>query len=306
MEPVKPLGTASRVSRKPPRLKWAASSASTSARSSTSVPQARLMTRLRWSEGVSIAAANTALTFCQRSWLAASNEASAPECSTSLRKGEATRQPTYRVSQVAGSSIIGLGSDAMTNSGGDDAGDITVLLSRLQKGDKGAEGELVTKVYPELRKLAVAYMRRERQGHTLQPTALVNEAYLKLAGLKRLRWQDRAHFFGVAARLMRQVLVDYARGRNAEKRGGGVVSIPVSRVPIIARDEASPTDILAIHQALEALAARDPRTARVVECRFFTGLSVEETAAALGIAERTVKRDWQFGRAWLRQHLDVS
>jgi RNA polymerase sigma factor (TIGR02999 family) len=189
---------------------------------------------------------------------------------------------------------------------GKQPGEITLLLTRAQQGDKLAEERLAAAVYGELRKIAAAYLRRERPDHSLQPTALVNEAYLKLADLNRLRWQDRSHFFGVAARIMRQVLVDHARARLTEKRGRDYVVVPITKHLMIDPTAKTQTGILALHDALEALERKDPRAVRVIECRFFTGLSIEETAEALGIAERTVKRDWQIGRAWLRRELARS
>ena len=189
----------------------------------------------------------------------------------------------------------------MATTGAGRAGDITVLLRRAQEGDQEAKERLIEKVYGELRKLAAAYLRRERSGHSLQPTALVNEAYLKLAKLDRLSWQDRHHFFGVASQVMRQVLVDHARARRAGKRGGGLGVIPLEESLIL--DKGRPTEIIALNEVLDRLQEKDPRAAKVVECRFFGGLSVEETAHALGIAPRTVKRDWNLGRAWLRKEL---
>ncbi len=185
-------------------------------------------------------------------------------------------------------------------------GEITLLLARVQEGDREAEAKLIAEVYDELRKLAAAYLRRERPDHTLQPTALVNEAYLKLADLNRLRWQDRSHFFGVAARLMRQILVDHARARRAVKRGRDVVLVPASKALVIDRRQKNPSDVLAIHEALNALERKDARAAQVVECRFFGGLSIEETAEALHISPRTVRHDWQIGRAWLRDRLEPA
>jgi RNA polymerase sigma factor (TIGR02999 family) len=174
-------------------------------------------------------------------------------------------------------------------------------LRRLQEGDREAEAHLIEKVYGELRKLAASYLRRERPGHSLQPTALVNEAYLKLTKLDRLGWQDRSHFFGVAAHLMRQILVDHARARRAEKRGGGVGVVPLDEALIL--EKGRPMEIIALDEALDRLHEKDPRAAKVVECRFFGGLSVEETAQVLGVAARTVKRDWNLGRAWLQREL---
>jgi RNA polymerase sigma factor (TIGR02999 family) len=189
----------------------------------------------------------------------------------------------------------------MSNEGGKIPGAITELLGRYRQGDKQAEERLIGEVYAELRKIAAAYLRRERPNHSLQASALVNEAYVKLAGLDRLDWQSRSHFFGVAAKLMREILVDHARARLAEKRGGGVRVVTL--VEGLAFEKHNATDILALNEALEHLARKDPRTAKIVECRFFGGLSIDETAEALGVAPRTVKRDWQFGRAWLQRRL---
>ena len=156
-------------------------------------------------------------------------------------------------------------------------------------------------VYEELRRLAHHYMRGEREGHTLQTTALVNEVYLRLAGIDGLRWRDRAHFFALAATLMRRVLVDYARQRGREKRGAGVSRRSRStRTPL---RRAAAVDVVALDGALERLAAADPQQSRVVELRFFAGLSVEETAEALGISPATVKRDWATAKLWLYNEL---
>lgn len=185
------------------------------------------------------------------------------------------------------------------NQGG--PGDITQLLARFRQGDDEATNLLMTAVYGELRKLAAARLRNERPDHSLQASALVNEAYIKLAGLNRVDWQNRAHFFGFAARAMREILVDHARARLAEKRGGNVQVVPFDEAVVM--DKGKITDVLAIDEALNSLSRKDPRAARVVECRYFAGLSIEETAEALGVAPRTVKRDWQIGRAWLRRQL---
>ena len=158
-----------------------------------------------------------------------------------------------------------------------------------------------TVVYAELRQLAAAYLRRERPGHTLQTTALIHEAYLKLVGQRHGRWQGRKHFYGIAARLMRQVLVEHARRHQAEKRGGGRVAVTLGHADEVA---GSPeVDILAVHEALERLAAFDAQQARIVELRFFGGLSIEETAEALGVGHATVEREWGLARAWLRKEL---
>ena len=180
-------------------------------------------------------------------------------------------------------------------------GDVTLLLNRVQRGDKQAESNLITAVYAELRRMAARHMRRERPGHTLQTTALVHEAYLKLIDQKGANWQNRAHFFAVAARVMRRILVDYARNRLAEKRGGGQPRLPLDEALVFSKEKSG--ELLALDEALERLEEKDERVHRVIELRFFGGLSVEETAEVLGIATRTVKRDWSFGRAWLRGEL---
>ncbi len=182
-------------------------------------------------------------------------------------------------------------------------GEITQGLALIRKGDKAAEEKLLEEVYRELRRLAAAYLRRERPDHSLQPTALVHEAHIKFADLKRLELQDRAHFFGVAARLMRQVLVDHARARKAIKRGGDILIIPITKSFAISRDGDTPTEILALHDGLDALEKQNSRAASVVELRYFAGLSIDETAQALDIGSRTVRRDWNLGRAWLRREL---
>ena len=187
------------------------------------------------------------------------------------------------------------------SSASDQPGHVTQLLERWGGGDQSALDELTPLVYAELRKLAAAYLRRERPDHTLQATALVNEAYLRLVGQKHGRWQGRKHFYGIAARLMRQVLVEHARKHRAEKRGGGRVAVTLGHA-----DEVSGTpevDILAVHEALERLAAFDAQQARIVELRFFGGLSIDEAAEALGVGHATVEREWGLARAWLRKEL---
>ena len=178
---------------------------------------------------------------------------------------------------------------------------VTVLLERWGGGDEGALDELMPLVYAELRRLASSYLRREREGHTLQPTALVNEAYLKLVDQRQARFSSRAHFFGVAAQLMRRILVDHARAHRAGKRGGSKFAVTLGHADEIA--SAPDTDILAVHDALERLAALDAQQARIVELRFFGGLSIEETAEVLGVGHATVERDWKMARAWLRREL---
>jgi RNA polymerase sigma factor (TIGR02999 family) len=176
-------------------------------------------------------------------------------------------------------------------------GDITQLLHRIASGDRSAEPELVPKVYLELRKVAARFLRRERTGHTLEPTDLVHEAYLKLTGQRAPGWKDRAHFFGIAAHLMRQILVDYARRQKAEKRGGSGIKVPLEGALLANSQECQLVSDL--DSALERLATMDPRQAKVVEMRFFAGLNEEEIAAVLGVSVRTVKRDWMSARAWL-------
>jgi RNA polymerase sigma factor (TIGR02999 family) len=178
---------------------------------------------------------------------------------------------------------------------------ITELLQAWSDGDASALEQLVQLVEPELHRLALAYMRRERPGHTLQATALVNEVFLRLARGTKLRWHDRAHFVGVAARLMRQVLVDHARVRDCRKRGGAAQRVPLD-AELPAPSE-SRVDILALDRALTTLAALDARKTQVVELRFFGGLTVEETADVVGVSVETVKRDWRLAKLWLTREL---
>ena len=180
--------------------------------------------------------------------------------------------------------------------------DVTQLLVRWEGGDRAALDALMPLVEQELRQLARSYLRRERGGHTLQPTALVNEAYLKLVDQRDARWQSRAHFYGVAAQLMRRILVDHARARHAQKRGGPQYAVTLSEADRVSSQPA--LDILAVHEALEELAALDPQQARVVELKFFGGLTIEETAEALNVSHATVERDWKAARAWLRRKLE--
>jgi RNA polymerase sigma factor (TIGR02999 family) len=176
--------------------------------------------------------------------------------------------------------------------------DITGLLDRWSQGDESAFRELIPLVYDELRRLAEHYLRGERAGHTLQPTALVHEAYLRLSGLNEMRLQNRTHFYGAAAQAMRRILVDHARRRLADKRGAGVDVVPLDEASLDGPVDLR-LDLVALEDALNALTALAPRPARVVELRYFGGLSVAETAAFLGVAPATVKRDWNFARAWL-------
>jgi RNA polymerase sigma-70 factor (ECF subfamily) len=180
-----------------------------------------------------------------------------------------------------------------------DRGSVTALLALAREGDSKAAAALIETVYPELRKLAASYLRRERPEHTLQPTALVHEAYLRLGG-EPLDMKDRTHFFGVAAHLMRQILVEHARARKAIKRDGEKVPI-VDDLPIAVTDS---EDLVALDEALDQLAAIDQRQSRIVELRYFGGLTIAETASLLGISEKTVKRDWALARTWL--HREIS
>jgi len=179
-------------------------------------------------------------------------------------------------------------------------GEASALLRAWSNGDQNALDELTPIVYDELRRLARRYMRGERTGHTLQTTALVNEAYLRLVDYKRMRWENRAHFFAVAAQLMRRILVDHARRRNL-KRGAGTPHVSLEDTAVIGgqRDE----DLVALDGAMKALARIDPRKAQVVELRFFGGLSVEETAHVLQVSSPTVMRDWSTARAWLYREM---
>jgi RNA polymerase sigma-70 factor (ECF subfamily) len=174
---------------------------------------------------------------------------------------------------------------------------VTVLLRAWARGDQAAGDRLFPLLYGELRRQAARYMRRERRGHTLQPSGLVNEAYLRLRGAPGLTWQDRSHFLAIAARVMRQVLVDHARRRQAAKREGCHVTLDDADAPAV------PLDVMDLDTALKELAALDERQARVVELRFFGGLDVPETADAMGLSARTVKREWQTARAWLQRRL---
>jgi RNA polymerase sigma factor (TIGR02999 family) len=178
---------------------------------------------------------------------------------------------------------------------------ITHLLKEWTAGDERALDRLTPLVYEELRQQAARYLRKERPGHSLQATALINEAFLRLIDVKDVQWQNRAHFFAIAANLMRRILVDHARRRDAEKRGGSQMRLTLDEALAVAKEPE--VDLLAIDEALDRLAAIDEQQARVVELRFFSGLSVEETAAALGVSPKTVKRDWSVARAWLRREI---
>lgn len=179
--------------------------------------------------------------------------------------------------------------------------EVTQLLLAWGDGDREALDRLMPLVYAELRRLAGHYLAGERRGHTLQATALVNEAYLRLVDSGARQWQNRAHFFGIAAQMMRQVLVDHARARNYLKRGGGAQQVTFDEGLIVADERAA--DIVALDDALTALAKLDERKSRLVELRFFGGLSIEETAAVLQVSPGTVMRDWTLAKAWLRREM---
>jgi RNA polymerase sigma factor (TIGR02999 family) len=181
-------------------------------------------------------------------------------------------------------------------------GDVTVLLNALRGGQHDAESRLLSLVYAELKRLARTYLRRERPDHTLQPTDLVHEAYLRLCG-GSAQLQNRTHFFAVAARAMRRILVDHARAHDAQKRGDGGIKVPLDEALAVSAAESE--YLIDLDNALDKLAAFDPRQARIVELRFFAGLSIDETADALGCAARTVTRDWRVAQAWLRRELSA-
>ena len=175
--------------------------------------------------------------------------------------------------------------------------EVTRLLVDWSKGDQKALDDLMPVVFDELRTLARRYLRRERTDHTLQPTALVNEAYLRLIDQRSVQWQNRAHFFGVAAQMMRRILVDHARGHHREKRGGGAVKVTLDEV--VSLTDQGAAELVVLDEALTALAEIDERKSRVVELRYFGGLSVEETAEVLQVSANTVLRDWKLAKAWL-------
>jgi RNA polymerase sigma factor (TIGR02999 family) len=178
---------------------------------------------------------------------------------------------------------------------------VTQLLAAWRNGDPDALHQLMPLVYRELQRLARRKLAGENEGHTLQTTALVNEAYLRLAGQKEARWQNRNHFFAIAAQMMRRILVDYARGRRYAKRGGGALRVSLDEMMIVSHKKSG--DIAALDEALTALAELDQRKSRVVELRFFGGLSVEETADVLSVSPGTVRRDWTLARAWLKREM---
>jgi RNA polymerase sigma factor (TIGR02999 family) len=180
-------------------------------------------------------------------------------------------------------------------------GNVTRLLLQWKGGDAAALDRLLPLVYSELRRIAARHLKRERPGHSLQPTALVHEAYLRLVDAANVDWHERAQFFGLAARLMRQILVDHARTRDAAKRGGGTPKVSLEEAPEPHRGP--DIDLIALDEALGQLAALDPQQGRVVELRYFGGLTIEETAEVIGVSPATVKRDWTMAKAWLRREL---
>ena len=179
--------------------------------------------------------------------------------------------------------------------------DVTELLVAWSNGNQAARDQLMGVVYDELHRLARRYMRRESPGHTLQTSALLNEAFLRLVDQKNVHWQNRAHFFGLAAQMMRRILVDYARSRNYEKRGGGARALSLDEALIVS--DARNEEVVNVHEALERLTEFDSRKGQIVELRFFGGLSIEETAEVLSVSPGTVMRDWTLAKAWLRREL---
>jgi RNA polymerase sigma factor (TIGR02999 family) len=181
------------------------------------------------------------------------------------------------------------------------AQNVTELLVAWGNGDKSARDELMPLVYQELHRLAHHYMKNESPGHTLQTSALVNEAFMRLVDQKNVKWQNRAHFFGIAAQLMRRILVDYARSRRYAKRGGGMRDLPLEEALVISQERNE--EVIALDETLERLAEFDPRKSKIVEFRFFAGLSIEETAEVLAVSPGTVMRDWTLAKAWLRREM---
>lgn len=178
---------------------------------------------------------------------------------------------------------------------------VTKLLKDWSDGDQSAADKLMPLVYEELRRLAHRYMRREKPGHTLQTSALVNEAYVRMVDQNKIQWESRTHFFGIAARLMRQILVDQARKRNFPKHGGGAIRVSLNENTATAQQQSA--TVMALDDALKRLEKLDPRKGRIIELRFFGGMSIEETAAALDVSPGTVMRDWTFARAWLQKEM---
>jgi len=194
----------------------------------------------------------------------------------------------------------------MTESAKRGPGELTQLLIAWSRGDARALEQLTPLVYAELRKIAHRYMNRERAGHTLQTTAVVHEAFLRLLGNPQENWQNRAHFYAIAAQMMRRILVDYARANLRAKRGGETIRVALEDIDAPVTEPALDPDLIALDAALEKLAEIDPRRGRVVELRFFGGLSVEETAHVLQVAPDTVVRDWRVAKAWLFRYLNYA
>ena len=182
---------------------------------------------------------------------------------------------------------------------------VTELLVRWREGDREALESLMPLVYDELRRLAHHYLQRERSDHTLQSTALVHEAYMRLAGQNAPQWQNRAHFFGIAARVMRQILVEYARAHSAAKRGGAS-PCKITLDESLQLEQRTDVDVIALDGALDRLSELDPQQSRIVELRFFTGLTIEDTSEVMGLSPATVKRDWTSARAWLHREIARS
>jgi RNA polymerase sigma factor (TIGR02999 family) len=181
---------------------------------------------------------------------------------------------------------------------------VSELLASWNSGNANAREALMPLVYDELRKLAASHLRRERNDHTLQPTALVHEVYLRLAEQKSVQWQDRSHFFGVTAQLMRRILVDHARSHLADKRGSGLPKVSLNEAIALSRER--PAELLALDESLTQLASTDLQQSRIVELRVFAGLTIEQTAEVMGISPATVKRDWNLAKAWLLREIEKA
>ena len=179
------------------------------------------------------------------------------------------------------------------------APDVTQLLAKWSGGDQAALDQLLPLVYSELRRLASAYLRRERSNHTLQSTALVHEAFMRMVHQQDVQWKNRAHFFAIAAQMIRRILVDYARSQHAEKRGSGALKLELDEAMAVPQASGSDVDLLGLNDALDRLTEMDERQSRIVELRFFAGLSIEETAEVMHLSPATIKREWQTARAWL-------
>lgn len=186
------------------------------------------------------------------------------------------------------------------------APDVTQLLAQWSSGDQAALEKLLPLVYGELRRLASAYLRRERSNHTLQSTALVHEAFMRMVHQQDVQWKNRAHFFAIAAQMIRRILVDYARSQHAEKRGSGAVKLALDEAMAVPQSPATDVDLLGLNDALDRLAEMDERQSRIVELRFFAGLSIEETAEVMSLSPASIKREWSTARAWLFREMTRS